>query len=96
MRLPGASIASPIQFRPCTGSSCTCCGSTLPPIVEVVRLSSGASAETVTVSCTVDGAICMLTVAVCPTSSWMPARVSVVNPESSAVSWYAPTRVGIR
>ncbi len=96
VRLPGASSASAIQLRPATGSSCTCCGSTLPPRLEVVTFSSGASAVTVTVSCTVDGAIWRLTLAVWPTSSCTPVRVTVVKPCSSAEIRYAPTRAGMR
>ena len=38
VRLPGASSASAIQFRPFTGSSCTWRGSTLPPRLDVVDL----------------------------------------------------------
>ena len=83
VRLPGASSASAIQLRPFTGSSCTCCGSTLPPSADVATLSSGASAVTVTVSCTVDGPICRLIVAVWPTSSCRPVRVWVAKPWSS-------------
>ena len=84
VRLPGASSASAIQLPPFIGSSCTCCGSTLPPSADVETLSSGASAVTVTVSCTVDGAICRLIVAVWPTSSCNPVRVCVAKPCSSA------------
>ena len=47
----------------------------MPPRLDVVTLSSGASAVTVTVSWTVDGDIWTLTVAVWPTSSWTPVRV---------------------
>ena len=59
MRLPGASIASAIQLRPCTGSSWTCSGLMLPPRLELATFSSGASAITVTVSWTVESAICI-------------------------------------
>ena len=55
MRLPGASMARAIQLRPCTGNSCTCRGSILPPRLDVETLINGASADTVTVSWTVDG-----------------------------------------
>ena len=41
---------------------------------------------TVTVSCTVEGAICMLRVAVCPTSRLTPIRDAVENPWSSALT----------
>ena len=51
-RLPGASISSAIQLRPSDGISVTCCGSMLPPRLEVATSSSGDSAVTVTVSCT--------------------------------------------
>jgi hypothetical protein len=50
-------MASAIQLRPCTGSSCTCCGSMLPPSCDVATLMSGASPLTVTVSATPLGAI---------------------------------------
>jgi hypothetical protein len=96
VRLPGARSARPIQLRPYTGSSWTCVGSTLPPRLDVVTLSSGASAVTVTVSWTVEGVICISSDAVCPTSSWTPIRVIVVKPDSSTVTVYAPTRTGIR
>ena len=84
VRLPGASSASAIQLRPLTGSSCTCCGSTLPPSAEVDTFSSGASAVTVTVSCTVDGAICRLIVRGLPDEQLQP------GPRTGAQSPAAP------
>ena len=85
VRLPGATSASAIQLRPFTGSSWTCFGSTLPPMAEFLRSISGASPVTVTVSWIVEGAICMFTDAVCPTSRLTPMRDAVENPWSSAV-----------
>ena len=55
VRLPGASNASAIQFRPRAGQILTCFGSMLPPSFDVVVSMSGASPVTVTVSCSVDG-----------------------------------------
>jgi hypothetical protein len=57
----------------------------LPPRLDVVTLSSGASAVTVTVSCTVEGESCALIDAVCPTSTCTLVCVTVVKPESSIV-----------
>ena len=96
VRLPGASSASEVQSRPWIGSSCICCWSMLPPIEEVATSRSGASAVTVTVSWRVDGFSCTSIAAVWPTSSDTPARVIVVKPCSSNVSWYWPIRAGIR
>jgi len=64
VRLPGASSASAIHSRPCTGSSDICSGSMLPPTLDCVVSMSGASAVTVTVSWMADGAICTLSVTV--------------------------------
>ena len=52
----------------------------LPPRLEVWGLTSGASAVTVTVSCTVDGDSWRFTAAVWPTSSCTPVRVTVEKP----------------
>ena len=62
-RIPGASVESESQSRPLTGSSCVCRGSTLPPMLDVVVLMSGASSVTVTDSCSAAGDICRFTVA---------------------------------
>ena len=80
MRLPGASIASAIQLRPCTGSSCTWRRIDVAAEIGVVVFTSGASPVTVTVSCTVDGAICRLTTTVWPTSSSTPVCLTVEKP----------------
>ena len=68
----------------------------LPLTVEETTSISGASPLTVTVSCSVAGPICSATAACWPTSSCRPARVTVPNPASSAVSRYVPIRSGIR
>ncbi len=86
VRLPGATSASAIQLRPLTGSSWTCFGSTLPPMLEFFRSMSGASPVMVTVSWMVEGAICMFKLAVCPTSRLTPDRIAVENPWSSEVT----------
>ena len=57
---------------------------------------SGASPVTVTVSCTVDGDICMSSVAIWPTSNVTPVRATDVNPGNSAVTRNSPMRTGIR
>jgi hypothetical protein len=95
-RCPGANSARPIQLHPCTGSSCTCCGSIFAPRLDVDVSSSGASAVTMTVSWIVEGLISKSTATVWPTSSWTPVRCTVVKPGSSTVISYAPTRAGIR
>ena len=43
----------------------------------------GLSPVTVTVSCTVDTPICVLTFALKPTVTWMPSLTIVLNPGSS-------------
>ena len=96
VRLPGASSASAIQLRPCAGSSDICFGSMLPPSLDVVVSMSGASPVTVTVSCSVEGAICRLIVAVWPTRRLTPWRFTVLKPVSEAVIRYVPTRAGMR
>jgi len=63
-RAPGAISISSSGFRPSTGSSDICRESMLPATCDEVTSRSGASPVTVTVSWTVDGAICMLMVAV--------------------------------
>ena len=78
VRLPGASSASAIQLRPATGSSCTCCG--IDVAAERRRRDVRAAALQRSPSpspARVDGAICRLTVAVWPTSSCTPVRVTV-------------------
>jgi hypothetical protein len=66
-RLPGASSVRSIQLRPLTGRSCIWRGSTFDASVELAVSTSGASPVTVTLSCTVEGAICRLSTTVCPT-----------------------------
>ena len=43
----------------------------------------GLSPVTVTVSCTVETASCVLTFALKPTVTWMPSLTTVLNPGSS-------------
>jgi hypothetical protein len=70
-RAPGASRLRSIQLRPLSGSSDIWRGSMFAPTPEVAVLTSGASPVTVTVSCSVDGAIWKFTMLVCPTSIWV-------------------------
>src|SRR6266581_4336784 len=81
VRFPGASKESDIQLRPSTGSSDICFGSMLPLTLDVVVASNGDCPVTVTDSCTADGANCMSTTTVCPTSSSM-VRFAVPKPPS--------------
>src|SRR6185436_3467396 len=91
VRLPGATSSSAIQLRPSAGSSENCFGSMLPAGLVCVTLTSGASAVTVTFSCSVAGCICTGMFAVCPASSVTCARTDW-KPWSSMRIWYAPTR----
>ncbi len=54
-------------------------------MLDVVVSISGASPVTVTVSCSVDGAIWRFTVRVWPTSNSTPVRFTVLKPVSCAV-----------
>jgi hypothetical protein len=68
----------------------------LPAMFDEVVSMSGASPVTVTVSCTPETPMSRFNIAVRPSSSSTPGRITVVNPASSALIRYRPARTGNR
>src|SRR6266850_1755781 len=79
--LPGASSARSIQFRPLSGSSCICRGSTFPLRVDVVVSMSGASPVTATPGSTppVESVTVPLTVASCAYAGTASASIPTIT-----------------
>ena len=84
--VPGVSIAKSIQRREATGRSWICCVDTAVETSDRVVSTIGDSAVTTTVSATAAGFSVNAMIAVCSMTSTMSARVSLLNPESSAVT----------
>jgi hypothetical protein len=73
-------------LRPFSGSACTCSGSTRPDRLDFLVSTSGDSPVTVTVSCSVATFIVKLIATDSLTAIRNPSRMTVLKPESSAVT----------